>query len=74
MVNSGEVLIYTPLSVTAEPPSLVTDPTQETELSVILLTVKDVTTGFEGVVKEINSPYDIPALLMAYARTVLVSL
>jgi hypothetical protein len=57
------------LAVTVVFPSFVTFPPQVAELVVILLTVDVVTVGSVVVVNVRSSPYAVPALFVAYART-----
>ena len=70
-VGAVLVLQQTPLAVIVPPPSLVTFPPPEAVVLVIEVIEVVVRTGAEGnvVVKLCSSPYDVPTLLVAYART-----
>ncbi len=69
VVGFCEVLQHIPRAVTETPPVAVTLPPQEAEVEVMFLTVLVVTVGIFKVVKLRCSPYAVPALLVAYART-----
>ena len=71
IVGFCEVLQQTPRAVTEVPPVLVTLPPQAAVVFVILLTMLVVTVGCDpAVVVNVRcSPYAVPALLVAYART-----
>ena len=68
-VGFCEILQQTPRAVTDDPPVLVTLPPHEAVVAVILLTVLVVTIGIVTVVNVFCSPYTVPSLLVAYART-----
>ena len=69
-VGFCEVLQHTPRAVTEDSPVAVTLPPQVAVVSVMLDIVFVVTMGVGGiVVKARRSPYAVPALFVAYART-----
>ena len=68
-VGFCDVPQQTPRAVTDVPPVLVTLPPHEAVVAVILLTELVVTDGTPTVVKLRCSPYAVPTLFVAYART-----
>ena len=68
-VGFCEVLQHTPRAVILDAPEEVTFPPQVAEVTAILETSFVVTIGVDKVVNVRCSPYAVPALLVAYART-----
>ena len=69
-VGFCEVLQHTPRAVTVAPPVAVTLPPQVAEVAMILLTMLVVTVGEVVEVMKVRcTPYTVPTLLVAYART-----
>jgi hypothetical protein len=71
VVGPEDVFQHTPLAVTVDVPAEDTLPPQVVVVCIILLTSEVFTTGADkaGVVNIFSSPYEVPAELVAKART-----